>query len=63
MSEQLSHRWGEVALRQLSLVLLLHAKLRRGSRRLDHCTYAHGATTMVAFGLLLNIAGLARSIG
>jgi len=48
-----------VASLQLRLVSPLHATLRRGGGgRRDHDIYAHGATTMLALGLLLNIAGI-----
>jgi hypothetical protein len=44
---------------QLRPVSLLHATVRRGGGgRRDHDTYGHGATTMLALGLLLNIAGI-----
>ena len=48
-----------VASPQLRFVSLLHPTVRRGGGgRRDHDIYAHGATTMLAFGLLLNIAGI-----
>jgi hypothetical protein len=44
---------------QLRLVSTLFPELRRGGGgRRDRCTYAHGATTMLALGLLLNTVGI-----
>jgi hypothetical protein len=50
---------GEVASPQLRLVSILYPNLRRGGGgRRDHYTFVHGATTMLALGLLLNTLGI-----
>ncbi len=50
---------GGVASPQLRLVSLLCPNVRRGGGgRRDRYTFAHEATTMLAFGLLLNFAGV-----
>jgi hypothetical protein len=50
---------GEVASPQLRLVSILYPNLRRGGGgRRDHYTFVHGATTMLAVGLLLNTLGI-----
>src|SRR5579872_7245079 len=55
----LRHHLGGVALPQLRLVSLPYPNLRRGGGgRRDHYTFVHGATTMLALGLLLNVAGI-----
>ncbi len=44
---------------QLCRVSTLYSNLRRGGGgRRDHYTFPHGATTMLALGLLLNTVGL-----
>src|SRR5262245_50056902 len=40
------------------LVSILCPTLRRGGERRDHYIYAHGATTMLALGLVLNTLGI-----
>ena len=53
------HHQGGVASPQLRLVSILCPNSRRGGGgRRDRYTFAHGATTMLALGLLLNIVGI-----